>query len=156
MAPNLNHHIAYHKGILEILMNSQYNKYEFILIIMFNFVSACPSDFHKATEALVLPSIMHTSMQNTNLVSAAIFFAHAYSSIIWGVLFSLVDDGIFFFYNCGHVLIDLQATKKIADAKLGKDFQAMEKLGDLLADIFLFHMFFFVAFLQGIFFFQTK
>jgi hypothetical protein len=35
MAPNLNHHITYHKGILEILMNSQYNKYEFILIIMF-------------------------------------------------------------------------------------------------------------------------
>jgi hypothetical protein len=63
----------------------------------------------------------------TNLVSAAIFFAHAYSSIIWGVLFSLVDDGIFFFYNCGHVLIDLQATKKIADAKLGKDFQAVLK-----------------------------
>jgi syntaxin 7 len=38
-----------------------------------------------------------------------------------------VDDGIFFFYNCGHVLIDLQATKKIADAKLGKDFQAVLK-----------------------------
>jgi hypothetical protein len=39
---------------------------------------------------------------------------------LWMMVFS-------FFYNYGHVLIDLQATKKIDDAKLAKDFQAVLK-----------------------------
>jgi len=70
----------------------------------------------------------------TNLISAAVFsvshllVTHAHSFITWEIFcFCLYVYSLSYYNLCLWHHIKLQATKKIADAKLAKDFQAVLK-----------------------------